>query len=235
MFLASSPIINAYFQADFFGKFIFFSLFILSIISWAILLHKIWLEKRLKKLNETFEKKIISNKANILSIGISSNFSYPYINIYRNLKEKTLEILKKNSFFINKEKGKVYMSEADVDLIDTHLDIEISKQIKKLEKNIFILPTVVTLGPFIGLLGTVWGILVTFNSLQANSMINSNSEILSGLSMALATTVLGLVVAIPALIAYNYLKNRIKNLKSDMENFSHHLIATLEIQYRRVD
>ena len=127
------------------------------------------------------------------------------------------------------------MSSKDIELIDSHLDVEILKQTKLLEKNLFILPTVVTLGPFLGLLGTVWGILITFNTLQTQSLLNNNTSILSGLSMALSTTVVGLMVAIPALIAYNYLKNWIKNFRSDMLHFSHGLITTLEIQYRNVD
>ena len=58
-----------------------------------------------------------------------------------------------------------------------------------------------------GLLGTVWGILVTFSGLQSNGLSSANSSVLSGLSMALGTTVFGLVVAIPALVGYNYLKS----------------------------
>lgn len=230
---AMSPILNAYFQADLFGKFIFWSLFILSITSWVILLHKMYLAKRLKQLNSSFEKKVQTNE-NILSVNINSNFSYPYLNIYKSLKNKTLEILNKNRFFIT-EKKNVYMSSKDIELIDSHLDAEILKQTKLLEKNLFILPTVVTLGPFLGLLGTVWGILITFNTLQTQSLLNNNTSILSGLSMALSTTVVGLMVAIPALIAYNYLKNWIKNFRNDMYHFSHGLITTLEIQYRNVE
>jgi biopolymer transport protein TolQ len=232
--IATSPILNAYFQADLFGKFIFWSLFILSITSWIILLHKMWLSKKLEALNFKFEKIIQSNNENLLSINITDNISYPYHNIYKSLKEKTLQILNKNRYFVT-EKQNVYMSQADIELIDSHLDTEITKQTKLLEKNLFILPTVVTLGPFLGLLGTVWGILITFNTLQTQSILNNNASILSGLSMALATTVVGLMVAIPALVAYNYLKNYLKNFKADMEHFSHNLITTLEIQYRNVD
>jgi biopolymer transport protein TolQ len=59
--------------------------------------------------------------------------------------------------------------------------------------------------------------------------------IIGGLSTALATTVLGLVIAIPALIAYNYLKHRINNYSSEMQDFLYELLSYLELQYRRVD
>ena len=231
---AVSPILDAYFKSDFFGKGIFLSLFILSIISWVILLQKIRISKKIRKLNSNFEKLINENEDTLLTISINAKLPHPYFEIHKNLKEKTLQILNKNRFFINQDQEKVYLSQADVDLIDNHLETEISKQIKSLEKNIFILPTIVTLGPFLGLLGTVWGILITFKGLQSNSLINNNTVVLSGLSMALATTVLGLVVAIPALIGFNYLKNWIKNYKLDMENYTKKLLTTLEIQYRKV-
>ncbi len=233
--ILSSLFFSAYSQADFFGKFIFLSLFMLSIISWIILIHKIWLSKKLKNLNFTFEHLIKSKQKHLLSFNHESSINYPYYNIFNTLKEKTLEILNKNRFFLNKEDEKVYMSIADIELIESQLHSEIAKEAKILQKNMFILPTVVTLGPFLGLLGTVWGILITFSSLQTNAFINTNAKVLSGLSMALATTVIGLMVAIPALIGHNYLKNWIRDFTIDLENFSHRLLTTIEIQYRKVN
>ena len=111
----------------------------------------------------------------------------------------------------------------------------VSTQIKNLEKNLFILSTVVTLAPFLGLLGTVWGILITFSELQSHTMGSANQLVLGGLSLALATTVLGLFIAIPALIGYNYLKHAISDYATEMENFSIELVASVEMQYRKVD
>ena len=85
-----------------------------------------------------------------------------------------------------------------------------------------------------GLLGTVWGILTTFSELQSATG-PTNQTVLSGLSLALATTVLGLIDAIPALIGYNYLKNSIRDFETDMEGFSTEILASVELQYRRVD
>ena len=101
----------------------------------------------------------------------------------------------------------VYLSKGDIDLIESGIDGIILEQSKYLEKNLFILSTIITLAPFLGLLGTVWGILITFSNLHAG-ISSVNTAVLWGISMALATTVFGLVVAIPALIAYNYLKNK---------------------------
>ena len=62
-----------------------------------------------------------------------------------------------------------------------------------------------------------------------------HASVLSGLSLALATTVLGLLDAIPALIGYNYLKNSIRDFQTDMESYSNEMLASVELQYRRVD
>jgi len=104
-----------------------------------------------------------------------------------------------------------------------------------LEKNLFVLSTIVTLGPFLGLLGTVWGILLTFSELHSRGISSSNAAMLAGLSMALATTVIGLVVAIPAVIGYNYIKNAGREYLREMEDFSQVLLSTLELQYRKPD
>src|SRR4029078_12125978 len=108
-------------------------------------------------------------------------------------------------------------------------------QVKHLEKNLYILSTTVSLAPFLGLLGTVWGILTTFSEMQSKTAGSTHQMVLGGLSLALATTVLGLLDAIPALIGYNYLKNTIRDLEVDMEGFSTEILASVELQYRQVD
>ena len=91
----------------------------------------------------------------------------------------------------------------------------------------------VTLAPFLGLLGTVWGILLTFSQIEAKGMSGSNTGMLAGLSLALATTVVGLLVAIPALVGYNYLRNWLREYRREAEEFSHLLLTSVELQYRK--
>jgi biopolymer transport protein TolQ len=235
MYIATSAFFSAYTQADLFGKFIFFSLFILSVISWIILLQKVYYTKKIKRLSSKFDKFYSEKKENLLNASINHNSFHPFLEVFGALKLKTLEILKKNKFFLQNEKKSVYLSQSDIDLLESHIHVTSINLSKDLEKNLFVLSTIVTLAPFLGLLGTVWGILITFSELQVNSLTSGNSAILSGLSMALATTVVGLVVAIPALIAYNYLKNSIKEFNKDLDLFSHKLLTTIEIQYKKVD
>jgi len=242
-FLAmSNPFFSAYLQSDILGKAIFWGLFLLSLASWTILIYKIWITHKVKKACAEFEKTFVQKKEQPLQIPLetSKGASFPlilnpYLEIYKILKQKTLEILNKNRFFSSaaEKEGAVYLSDSDIGLVESHLSSTISNHCKWLEKHLFILPTIVTLGPFLGLLGTVWGILITFSELNAKSLGSANSAILSGLSMALATTVLGLIVAIPALIAHNYLKSAIRDLRKDMESFSLLLLGSVEMQYRK--
>jgi biopolymer transport protein TolQ len=237
--LLTVPFFQAYTQSDLFGKMIFISLFILSITSWVLIVHKIFLVRKLKKHSFVFEKDIEKKEDSLLSFKFDglTLLQHPYLEIFSCLKNKTLEILNKNRFYLNNQitPKEVSLAPEDMELIESHVDATILHVAKKLEKNLFILSTVVTLAPFLGLLGTVWGILLTFSNLQSHAITTGNTSILSGLSLALGTTVIGLVVAIPALVAYNYLKATVKDFTVDMENFSHRLLAKIEIQYRRVN
>jgi len=230
-----NPFASAYVQSDFFGRCIFLSLFALSAISWAVLIHKIWLLTKARKLSYQFEQFFSQHQKTPLEItfDIPKTTLHPFFTIYQILKKYTVEILNKNRFFSKEEQ--IYLSKADLGMIESHIISTISQQSKELGKNLFILSTVKTLAPFLGLLGTVWGILVTFSGLQTHAISSANATVLSGLSTALATTVLGLVIAIPALVAHNYLKNAIYELNKDMENFSQLLLTTVELQYRKAD
>jgi biopolymer transport protein TolQ len=238
--------VTAYAQSDFLGKLIILSLIFLSVLCWVILVQKVWTTRQVEQISKTFYKAYLLNKDRLLHLEIdelpkpkNKMVPHPYAEIFRELKNKTVEILNKNIYFSSqnsaKEKSQVYLSPADLEIVETHVLTTISAQTKKLEKNLFILSTIITLGPFLGLLGTVWGILITFSELNHGASAGSNTAVLGGLSTALSTTVLGLVIAIPALVSYGYLKNAIKNYSSDMEDFLYQLLSSVELQYRKAD
>ncbi|MCC5832380.1 MAG: MotA/TolQ/ExbB proton channel family protein [Chlamydiales bacterium] len=229
--LITNPIVDAYGGSDLFGKMIFLSLLLLSIITWIIFLQKFLIQRNAKQRGHAFQSVFQKKRLNPLSL--ESRDIHPYAILYQTLKHHTLELLGKNKAFIETEN--VTLSASDIDLIEAHLMSAISTQAKKMEKNLFVLSTVVSLAPFLGLLGTVWGILLTFNELQTGASVNANSAIMGGLAMALGTTVAGLLVAIPALIGYNYLRAAITQFSGEMEDFSHLLVASVELQYRQVE
>lgn len=237
--------IIAYSQSDFFGKFIILSLVGLSVLCWIILLYKIWIFRKVRQISAAFQNALEQTKDPLLSLDITAfpkpknnAVPHPFALIFHTLKHKTVEILNKNRFFLTQSgqaKSPVYLTRSDLELLEAQVLTAISQQTKSLEKNLFILSTIVTLAPFLGLLGTVWGILETFAGLHSGGAASSNSAILGGISTALATTVLGLVVAIPALIAYNYLRSELRTYTSDMQDFLSSSLNTIELQYRKVE
>jgi biopolymer transport protein TolQ len=231
--IATNAFFSAYSQADFFGKLIFITLFSLSALCWIVLVQKILETRKVKRIASAFVEACEKNRERILHVDISPE-DHPFATVFKAVKEKTLELLGKNHFFAQ-DKEKVHLSRADLELVESYVLTTISQENKQLEKHLFILSTIVTLAPFLGLLGTVWGILVTFSELHGGVAAGSNAAILAGLSTALATTVLGLVIAIPALVAHNYLKSMTRTLSSDMEDFLYKLLATIEVQYRKAD
>lgn len=247
-FFASSVFFSAYVTSDMLGKIIFLALFALSFLTWLILIQKVLQYNEVKKQSHKFQEVVTNYEENVLNIPNETlgtftlqKKSNSFIRIYLSLKSKTTQILEKNYFFkhpqlqTSRQDRSVFLSRADVDLIEDQLNIVITKEAKFLEKNLFILSTAVSLAPFLGILGTVWGVLVSLGDLQNGGGAHSNSVVLAGLSTALATTVLGLFIAIPALISYNYLRNSLKIFYAEMHDFSHLLLANVELQYRKVD
>lgn len=239
--LLLNPFFESYLHSDTLGKLIFISLLILSITTWVILLYKTWITYNARKNSKSFSRSFESKRLSPLAIEYADmEQPNPFLELYAVLKKNTLEILNKNRVFgltqpDSSKKEISYLSSSDIEIVQSHLSSTIASQTKNLENNLFILATIVALGPFLGLLGTVWGILTTFSELQAQAGGNTNQMVLSGLSLALATTVLGLLDAIPALIGYNYLKNAIRDFETDMECFSTEILTSVEMQYRKVN
>lgn len=253
--LHSNPFFEAYSQSDLLGQCIFLALYALSICSWSVLAYKIWITWQAKKYASRFQEAFLLHKLNPLHLDCDriqkEKTINPFLDLYEVLKKQCLEVLAKNRHFNklqlqlnessvqNQTPGASpppgYLSLSDIDYVASHLSTQVASQVKFLEKHLYILSTTVSLAPFLGLLGTVWGILTTFSQMQAQTAGSTHQLVLGGLSLALATTVLGLLDAIPALIGYNYLKNTIHDFSTEMEGFSNEILAAVELQYRKVD
>lgn len=242
--LVANPFFDAYINSDFLGKLIFIGLILLSIVSWVILIHKVWVTYRARKHSAHFYAIFQSQRNNPLNLEYENaaklNKPNPFYDLYSVLKKHTLDLLNKNRKFgqnqhLTSNENHSYLSQADIDFVDTHLMSTVAAQTQHLERNLFILAMVVGLGPFLGLLGTVWGILTSFSEMQNQTGGSTNEMVIGGLSLALATTVLGLLDAIPALVGYSYIKNSINSFETDMEGFSTEILSAVEMQYRKVD
>lgn len=241
--MTSHPLIDAFKNSDALGMAIFIALFFMLIITCAIVIYKVWLARIVYALSDTIEDIFHQKKKTPLNIDLNSlakhtNAPNPFFEIYQALKKSTLDILKKNKAYLSSKEGKtppVCLSPTDIEQLGVHASGVMDIERKELERYHFIFSTIVTLGPLLGLLGTVWGISSTLAELPKQANVLSNDAVLSSLAMALGTTVLGIIVAIPALIANNYFKYALDEYALRMDEFSSKILSNIEMLYRAVD
>lgn len=126
----------------------------------------------------------------------------------------------------------VFLTEFDATGLDTLAERTTADEALALEENMGFLATSVASAPLLGLLGTVWGVMISFGGMAVSGAAML-SAVAPGISGALLTTVVGLVVAIPSTIGYNLLSARIRRLCVDMENFAQELMSDIERAYVR--
>ena len=126
--------------------------------------------------------------------------------------------------------GSAPLSGASIDAVKAAIDADLIRESQTLNSKIVLLTIAISGGPFLGLLGTVVGVMITFAAIAAAGDVNVNA-IAPGIAAALLATVAGLAVAIPALFGYNYLAARIKNISSDMGIFVDEFVTRVAETY----
>ena len=119
------------------------------------------------------------------------------------------------------------LNDADMKILRNIIDQTLDEQVILLEQNVVVLATAATAAPFLGLLGTVWGIMDAFGGLAIQGTATI-SAVAPGISGSLLTTFVGLIVALPSLIGYNMLTSRIRILSTMMEHFAEELMTDIE-------
>ena len=175
-------------RADFVVKFVIILLIAASIFSWALIFDKFKLFKQINKSIEDFEKKFWKAKsAESFNNSLPANSKDPAILIFKAAMAELIKTKRQSSAIQAARVGRM-------------LEIATDNEMKKVEKNFTFLATVGSTAPFIGLFGTVWGI-IHFNQLQFLEI--QFSYVAPGIAEALFATALGLLAAIPAVVAYN--------------------------------
>jgi|TARA_A100001035_G_scaffold268675_1_gene253893 biopolymer transport protein TolQ len=211
--LASSAdfsLINLFLRADIIVKSVIIILIACSIYSWAIIFEKFKLFKKINISSEEFEEKFWRSKS-------AETF---YNNLPNNIEDPMASLFKESMQSVLKSKSKSNLTER----IGGMLEIGIEKQMSKIEKGFTFLATVGSTAPFIGLFGTVWGIMNSFQSI-AISRNTSLAIVAPGIAEALFATALGLLAAIPAVIAYNRFNTESKKYFQKLESFSKRFIS----------
>jgi len=213
--LASSDdfsIINLFVRADIIVKSVIIILIACSIYSWAIILEKIKLFKKINISSAEFEEKFWKSKS-------AESF---YNNIPKNIEDPMALVFKASMEAAFKTRSKTQLNER----LSNMLQINIEKQMEKIEKSYTFLATVGSTAPFIGLFGTVWGIMNSFQSI-AISRNTSLAIVAPGIAEALFATALGLLAAIPAVVAYNKFNSDSKKYSQKLENFSKRFLTII--------
>ena len=213
--LASSAdfsLFNLFVRADIIVKSVIVLLIACSIYSWAVIIDKLKLFKKINKSTEEFETKFWNSKS-------AESF---YNNLPSNLEDPMALVFKDAMQNLLKRRSKTDLHER----MTTMLETGIEKQMSKITKGYTFLATVGSTAPFIGLFGTVWGIMNSFQSI-AISRNTSLAIVAPGIAEALFATALGLLAAIPAVIAYNKFNNDSILYTKRLENFSKRFLTLI--------
>ena len=193
-------------RADFVVKSVILILIASSIFSWALILDKYRLFKRIDKSTKLFEDKFWKSKsAETFYKNLPDKTDDPLAQVFRSTMEELIKTRSKSSAVQSARVQRV-------------VEVSIDKQLKNIEKNFTYLATVGSTAPFIGLFGTVWGIMNSFQSI-AISRNTSLAIVAPGIAEALFATALGLLAAIPAVIAYNKFNSDSQRYLSRVDNF----------------
>jgi biopolymer transport protein TolQ len=203
---------SLFIRADFIVKSVILMLIGCSVYSWAIIIEKFRLFKKINLETELFEEKFWKSKS-------AETF---FNSLPTDLKNPMALLFKDSMQTLLKAKSKSNLNER----MSSMLEVNIEKQMSKLDKGFTFLATVGSTAPFIGLFGTVWGIMNSFQSI-AISRNTSLAIVAPGIAEALFATALGLLAAIPAVVAYNKFNNDSKKYSQKLENFSKRFLSII--------
>lgn len=214
--------ISLFLEADIVVKVVMIGLIAASVWSWAIIFDKIVLYGRSRRQMNRFE--------NVFWSGQSLEELYKSLSSRANNGMSALFVAAMREWKRSHEGDKPAIASLQ-QRIDRVMDLTISREVERLEKRLLFLATIGSAAPFVGLFGTVWGIMNAFTSIAASK--NTNLAVVApGIAEALFATGLGLIAAIPAVIAYNKLQSDSGKLAARMEGFADEFSAILS---RRID
>ena len=197
---------------------------VFSIIAWAVMLGKNSELKKLRELNLRFERRL-GEERHLLQLpeNMRNRRDIPYADLLADALEAYWR-----AAAIGKEKGDDTVR-ARLEHAENAIQRAIARQSLRYEASMIFLASVVTGAPFMGLFGTVWGVMEAFVAVSVMQTASIQS-IAPGVSAALLTTIAGLVVAIPSVFGYNYLLGNVKTMITELENYASNLADRIELE-----
>ena len=209
------------------GKAVVFCLLIFSIVAWSVMIAKAVQMRRAKKLNLFFNTEYRTQK------GVLDLFDRrvqvegcPLFTVYQ-AGSLELDARLKNPAGDGRKK---FVSLKGMEHVKRTLENNVAQESLKLESGLILLAIAVSGAPFLGLLGTVWGVMSTFGHIAQQGSATM-AAMAPGVSAALLTTVAGLLVAIPSMFAYNWLVHNLRVMTVELDNFAQELVSKMETEY----
>ena len=207
-------LIQLFLRADFIVKSVIIILIAASVYSWALIFDKYKLFKKIHRTTSNFEEKFWKSKsAESFYNSLTNREKDPVANIFQSAMAELIKTKSKSSAVQSARVSRI-------------IEISADKELKLIEKHFTFLATVGSTAPFIGLFGTVWGIMNSFQSI-AISRNTSLAIVAPGIAEALFATALGLLAAVPAVIAYNKFNSDSKSYSGRIENFSKRFLSII--------
>jgi len=223
-FFAVTNLVQVFSNSDLFGQILTIGRALFSLVAWTVMFGKHFELKRLRELNHAFEQRLREERTVLdLPESLRHRRAIPYADVFNDAVEAYWR-----AAAILKEKGED-SGRARLEHAENAIARAIARQTLRYESSMIFLATIVSGAPFVGLLGTVWGVMAAFGAigLQQSATIQTLAP---GVSAALLTTVAGLVVAIPSVFGYNFLLSSTKRLITEIENYSSSLADRIELE-----
>ncbi len=222
--LATTNIIDIFDRCDTVDKIIVVGLALASLLAWTVMLGKHFELKRLRRLNHSFESHLRDQRTLLdLPESFREKRVIPYADLFADAVESYWR-----AAAITKEQGHEN-SRARLEHAENAIQRAIARQTLRYESSMIFLASIVSGAPFIGLLGTVWGVMEAFSAI-ATQQSAGIQQLAPGVSGAMLATIAGLVVAIPSVFGYNLLLGNTRHMIMELENYASSLADRLELE-----
>jgi biopolymer transport protein TolQ len=218
---SSTDIVRLIAEAGVLSKAVLLLLLIFSAVSWAIIFYKLWVYRRAEQQTSTFLGVFRkSSKFSEVQAVCPTLSASPLVGLFQSgYAELNTQLRTGSSDGVKPAAGAARPTLKSLDAVDRALLRATTVELNKLEHRVTFLATTASITPFIGLFGTVWGIVTSFQGI-ANSGSAGLSVVAPGIAEALVATAAGLFAAIPAVYFYNHFTNKVKKFASEMDDFS---------------
>ena len=217
------------------GKIVLVALFVASVLSWTVMVTKFRTLRRARERKDDFLCAFRADRQPLSLYQAGARFAgAPVFAVYQaGCQELCFQMLgstEVDETFAGRLESAPRISHAQMRMVQTAMERAVGETALKLESQMVLLSTAVSGAPFLGLLGTVWGVMDTFGDVALAGKANLTA-MAPGVSAALITTVIGLLVAIPAMFGYNWLITTLRGVIVELDNFAAELASAFEHRY----